>query len=67
MITLFERFGNQGEFVLLVGRLGETLERRSLDHRLAEGHHRVGHLDVDLRVQLPLKKGFSRLEKLFLF
>ncbi len=50
--ALLHRLRNHRHLVLLVGRLGEALQAGRLDDRLAEGDDRVGHLDVDLGVDL---------------
>ena len=41
-----------GDLVALVGGLCKALEGGGLHHGLTEGHHRVGHLHLNLSVQL---------------
>ena len=51
--ALFERLRQHGQLVALVGSLRKALEAAGLDDGLAEGHHGVGHLHLNLAVQLP--------------
>src|SRR4051812_13770621 len=51
--TLLQRLREHWDLFSLVGGLGEALQRARLHHRLAEAHHRVGHLDVDFGEDLP--------------
>mmetsp|Transcript_43460 Transcript_43460/g.95114 ORF Transcript_43460/g.95114 Transcript_43460/m.95114 type:complete len:659 (+) Transcript_43460:316-2292(+) len=50
--ALLERLGDHRQLRLAVGRLGEALERRRLNHRLAKSNHGVGYLHLHLGVDV---------------
>ena len=43
--AFFKRLGYHRDLVSLIRRLGETLERRRFDDRLAEGDNRISNLN----------------------
>ena len=44
--AFLQGLSNHCQFILLIRRLGEALQRGRLHHRLAEGDDRVGHFDI---------------------
>ncbi len=45
--AFLQRLGDHRDFVLFVGRFGETFQRRRFDDRFAKRHDRIGNCDVN--------------------